>query len=129
VAAHRGSVVLDIQVIYRPTVNSNQAFQIFKKAIHEVPPRSTAQRIINILQVHGGKVIDYIDVVPLKTTAQNTDFDKMILIVLVVVLGAVVFISAAVFLKVRHTRRAPAVVTGSPAQVKNFENPTLEYVS
>lgn len=129
VSAHRGALILDVQLIYKPTISSNHAFQIFKKAIHEVPPRSTAQRIINILQVQREKIIDYIDVVPLATTGQNTDFDKMILIVLVVVLGAVVFISGAVFLKVRHTRRAPAVVTGSPAQVKNFENPTLEYVS
>lgn len=125
VRAHRGSVVLDVQVIYKPTINSNQAFDTFKKAIHEPAPTARAQRIINILQVRREKIIDYIDVEPMR---ENTDVDKMILIVLVVVLAAVVFISGVVFLKVRQTRRVPSV-SGVPAQVKSFQNPSLECVS
>merc|ERR1712168_60910 len=121
VGARQGSVILDVQIVYAPTMAPAEAFTTFKKAIHNPPIK--AQRVVNILNIRRDKVVEYIDIAhePL------TDVNKMIIIVLVVVLVAVLFISGLVIFKLRQIRRVPSpVVVG---QVKSFENPTLECVS
>jgi len=127
VGARQGSVVLDVQIVYKSTIDSSQAFDTFKKAIQDPAPTSRASRIINILNVKREKVIELVEVAPRQAVG---DVDKMTLIVLVVVLAAVVFIAGVVALKVRQVRRAPAATAtfGAP-QVKSFDNPTLETVS
>jgi len=128
VGARQGSVILDVQVVYKPTINSSQAFQQFKKAIHDPAPTGRASRIVNILNIRREKTVEFVEVAARAPAVD--DVDKMTLIVLVVVLAAVIFIAGVVALKVRQMRRAPAVTaTFSPPQVKGFDNPTLETVS
>merc|ERR1712183_579012 len=104
VGARQGSVILDVQIVYAPTMAPPEAFTTFKKAIHNPPIK--AQRVVNILNIRRDKVIEYIDVAhePL------TDVNKMIIIVLVVVLVAVLFISGLVIFKLRQIRRVPSPV-------------------
>jgi len=126
VGARQGSVVLDVQIVYKSTIDSSQAFNTFKKAIQE--PAPTARRMINILNIKREKVIELVEIAPRRAVG---DVDKMTLIVLVVVLAAVVFIAGVVALKMRQVRRAAPAATatfGAP-QVKSFDNPTLETVS
>jgi len=121
VGARQGSVIVDVQIVYAPTMEPAEAFTTFKKAIHNPPIK--AQRVVNILNIRRDKVVEYVNVAhePL------TDVNKMIIIVLVVVLVAVLFISGLIIFKLRQIRRVPSpVVVG---QVKSFENPTLECVS
>ena len=126
VGARQGSVILDVQIVYKSTIDSSQAFDTFKKAIQDPAPTARASRIIQILNIKREKVIELVEIAP---PPASSEIDKTMLIVLVVVLAAVVFIAGLVALKIRQVRRAPAATTGAPPQVKSFENPTLETVS
>jgi len=126
VGARKGSVVLNVQIVYRSTVDASQAFEIVKSAIQN-PPTARASRIVEILNIRREKIIEVVEISP---KAAQGDVDKMTLIVLIVVLAAVVFIAGVVALKFRSMRRAPAATaTFTPAQVKGVVNPTLETVS
>ena len=126
VGARQGSVILDVQIVYKSTIDSSQAFDTFKKAIQDPEPTARASRIIHILNIKREKVIELVEIAP---RPASSEIDKTMLIVLVVVLAAVVFIAGLVALKIRQVRRAPAATTGAHPQVKSFENPTLETVS
>jgi len=116
VRARQGSVILDVQVVYDPTISSSQAFYTFEKAI-----QGGNQRITNILSLRGEKSIVYIDIV---TPSQPHDNEKLTLIVIVVVLAALLFVGMLFGLKLRNMRQVPATTTPA-ATVKSFENPTM----
>jgi hypothetical protein len=126
VGARQGSVILDVQIVYKSTIDSSEAFDTFKKAIQDPEPTGRASRIIHILNIKREKIIELVEIAP---PPASSEIDKTMLVVLVVVLAAVVIIAGLVALKIRQVRRAPAATTGAPPQVKSFENPTLETVS
>ena len=136
VGARQGSVIVNVQIVYKSTIDSSQAFDTFKKAIQDPAPTARASRIIQILNIKREKVIELVEIAPPPASSEidiapqpaSSEIDKTILIVLVVVL-AVVIIAGLVALKIRQVRTAPAATTGAPPQVKSFENPTLETVS
>lgn len=123
VKARKGSIILDVQIVYKQTISAAQAFEIFKRAIQE--PVSAGNRIVKILEIRSEKVIEYVDIVPVR----NTKFDdKILLIVLIIIATLVILIAGIVGVKFRQRQRMPAAAEATP-EVKSYENHTLENVA
>ena len=122
-SAYKGPTILDVLITYKPTITSSQAYNIFKKAIHNpIPTPRASNLIVDILKVNREKAIEYIEIsLPHATGGEQ----KMTTILLVVLLIAVLFIAGVFVFVIRRMRKVKEVTEGSSAQVKSVDNPTF----
>jgi hypothetical protein len=123
VNAGKGSIILDVQITYKPTISSAQAFEIFKRAIQE--PIAAGNRLVKILEIRREKVIEYIDV---ESIGSDENHEKALIAVAVVIIFGITFIAGIVGLKLLQTRKRRAAADSAP-QVKNIVNLALENVA
>jgi hypothetical protein len=119
VSAKKGSVILTVRIKYSATSNAASAFEVFQRAILNVPAR---QRATNTLNIRSDKVIEYVQV-KRPSPSSGLNVENLTLIIVIVVLCAAVFISVIAVLKVRQARRGASSNAGS--EMKAHDNPNF----
>lgn len=119
VSAKKGSVILTVRIKYSESSNAASAFEVFQRAILNVPAR---QRATNTLNIRTDKVIEYVEV-KRPSPSSGLNVENLTLIIVIVVLCAAVFISVIAVLKVRQGRRGASSNAGS--EMKAHDNPNF----
>jgi hypothetical protein len=107
IRARQGSVILDVIIKYAASVSAEEAFHQLEQALKTEP---STTRVMDLLQIREGKTIE---LVPIVVAGQESDTEKLILIVVVVVLFVLVFIAGVTLFKVRQGRQQSASTTTS----------------
>jgi hypothetical protein len=107
IRARQGSVILDVIIKYAASVGAEEAFHQLEQALKTEP---STTRVMDLLQIREGKTIE---LVPIVVAGQESDTEKLILIVVVVVLFVLVFIAGVTLFKVRQGRQQSASTTTS----------------
>jgi hypothetical protein len=97
IGVRKGSVILDVEIIYAKTTTYETAYKSFIKSLTTKPLKATTvHRSLNIIQ----------DTTPsIGITKETNKMEKITLVIVIVVLLVVLFVSGITFYKIKQLRR------------------------